>query len=159
MPGMASTSCEPPGPGTNSEACRSPPPAMSTTAPRASATSGDFMVMRFSGGATREPLDGLATSMPWVGSCQCSLLDSVPKGTVRPAPDTDVRLPAPSDRRSPASSSIWPKGARSTPFCAITGACRRRLPPADNGAPPASPSRSTVIESPARTTPAIAVVG
>ncbi|MNU94298.1 hypothetical protein D3C71_842760 [compost metagenome] len=159
MPGMFSMSCEPPGPGTNSEACRSPPPAMSTTAPRASATSGDFMVMRFSGGATSEPVDGLVGSTAFDGSCQCSLLDSVPKGTVIPAPDTEVRLPAPSDRRSPAFSSIWPKGARSTPFCAITGASRRRLPPADSGALPASPRRSTVMESPARITPVIAVVG
>ncbi|MCY1534926.1 hypothetical protein D9M68_703110 [compost metagenome] len=78
MPGRVSTSFEPPGPGTNSQAYRSPPPAMSMTAPLARSTFGDFIVIRFSGGDVNEPLEGLAPSLAFVGSFQCSLFDSVP---------------------------------------------------------------------------------
>ncbi|MNR27228.1 hypothetical protein D3C85_1444910 [compost metagenome] len=51
---------------------------MSMTAPLARSTFGDFIVIRFSGGDVNEPLEGLAPSLAFVGSFQCSLFDSVP---------------------------------------------------------------------------------
>ncbi|MDT4820653.1 hypothetical protein FQZ97_537990 [compost metagenome] len=59
-------------------------------------------------------------------------------------------LPAPSVKRSPATSSICPNGARSTPFCSITGASNRSVPPADKGSTEEFPERPTVMDSPDR---------
>ena len=62
-----------------------------------------------------------------------------PKGSVRPAADTELRLPAASSSVLPAASANWPSGAVNTPACTMWSARSVNCPPADSTAPGALP--------------------
>ena len=69
-----------------------------------------------------------------------------------------MTLPPARVRRSPARSSIDPKGARSVPACSITGASSVKDPPADSGGG-AAPFCSTRIDSAAEIVAEVCVAG